>query len=79
MSKLLIPDMDEETIARLRDRAARHGRTVETEAKEILSAAVPHGASDQWLAINTLREQLAASGRAFPDSTDLIREDRERQ
>ncbi len=35
-------------------------------------------AADPWAAINAFRERLAASGRVFTDSTELIREDRER-
>jgi hypothetical protein len=33
---------------------------------------------DRWAAINAFRDRLAASGRVFTDSTELIREDRER-
>jgi plasmid stability protein len=77
MSQLVIPDLDDATLARLRERATRHRRTVETEAKAILCEALPPVAPDQWAAINSLREQLAASGRTFPDSTDFSREDRD--
>jgi predicted DNA-binding antitoxin AbrB/MazE fold protein len=42
-----------------------------------IEGLTPVGISS-WAAINAFREQLAASGRTFPDSTDLIREDRER-
>jgi patatin-like phospholipase/acyl hydrolase len=34
--------------------------------------------SDPWFAVNSFRQRLAASGRAFSESADLIREDRER-
>jgi plasmid stability protein len=78
MSQLTIPDLDDGTLARLRDRAARHGRTVEWEAKLILTQAVPATTDSPWTAINKLREQLAASGRLFPDSTDDVSEDRSR-
>jgi plasmid stability protein len=78
MSELVIPDVDEATVARLRDRAARHGRTIDAEIKAILAEALPAVGSEQWAAINVLREELAASGRNFPDSTPLIREDRNR-
>ena len=79
MSELVIPDVDDATLDRLRERAARHGRTIETEVKAILNEALPPVVpADQWAAINALREELAASGRVFPDSTDSIREDRER-
>jgi plasmid stability protein len=78
MSQLLIPDLDEATLARLRERAVRHGRSVETEAKAILSEALPATSAAEWAMVNSLREQLVASGRLFADSTDLIREDRNR-
>jgi plasmid stability protein len=79
MSELVIPDVDDATLARLRERAARHGRTIETEVKAILSEALPSvPAGDPWAAVNAYREQLAATGHAFPDSTESIREDRER-
>ena len=35
-------------------------------------------AADPWAAINAFHRHLASSGRAFTDSADLIREDRER-
>ena len=78
MSQLMIPDLDDATLARLREQAARHGRSVETEAKAILSSALSPISQHPWVEVNALREQLVASGRAFPDSTELIREDRNR-
>ena len=78
MSQLMIPDLDDATLARLREQAARHGRSVETEAKAILSNALPPNPGHPWAEVNALREQLAASGRAFPDSAELIGEDRHR-
>jgi hypothetical protein len=33
---------------------------------------------DPWAVMNSLRDELARSGREFPDSTPLIREDRDR-
>ena len=76
MSQLLIPDVDEAILAQLRHRAALHGRTPESEAKAILTQALPR--MDPWAVTNALREELARSGREFPDSTPLIREDRQR-
>jgi plasmid stability protein len=76
MSQLLIHDVDEATLAQLRERAAQHGRSIESEAKEILAQALR--SSGSWARTNALREELARSGRPFPDSTALIREDRQR-
>jgi hypothetical protein len=38
----------------------------------------PQPGADPWAAINAFRERLAASGRVFTDSTELIRKDRDR-
>ena len=36
MSQLIVRNLDEEVVARLRQRAARHGRSTEAEHREIL-------------------------------------------
>lgn len=35
-------------------------------------------ASDPWAAVNAFCQRLAATGKSFTDSADLIREDRDR-
>jgi len=77
MPALVIPDLDGATLARLRERATTNGRTVEIEARAILTAAL-QGSADPWTAANAIHEHLAASGRTFSDSAELIREDRDR-
>ncbi len=79
MPQLVIPDIDEVTLNRLRERAMQHAQSVEVEAKVILVGAL-HAAcpANPWTAINAMREDLARSGREFPDSTPLVREDRDR-
>ena len=79
MSELLIPNIDPATLALLRERAKHHAHSVETEAKAILAEALqPSSSADPWGAVNAMREGLARSGREFPDSTPLLREDRDR-
>ena len=77
MPELLIPDVEESIHQRLKDRAAAHGRTAEDEARTILTEAL-QDAADPWAVVDAIRERLAASGCASGDSTDLLREDRER-
>ena len=77
MADLLIPEIEEAVVDRLRERALIHGRTVETEAKTILQEAV-QPPSQTWAKAHAIFKSLAASGRTFGDSTDLLREDRER-
>jgi len=79
MPELVIPDIDVATLELLRQRAERHDHTVEAEAKEILAEALQSPAGgDPWAVVNAMREELARSGREFPDSTPLLREDRDR-
>jgi plasmid stability protein len=78
MPELVIPDIDYSTLELLRQRAAHHAHTVEVEAKAILAEALRSAGGDPWAAVNAMRDELARSGRQFPDSTPLLREDRER-
>jgi plasmid stability protein len=77
MSALVIPELDDSILARLREPATSHGRTAEAEAREILAVAL-QAPPDPWADINAFRERLRASGRTFSDSTELLREDRKR-
>jgi plasmid stability protein len=79
MPQLVIPDIDDRTLERLRERANHHAQSVEVEAKTILAGVLqPACAADPWAVINAMREDMARSGREFPDSTPLVREDRDR-
>lgn len=48
------------------------------DAVVVLNPRPTAPAPDLWAVINTFRERLAASGKSFADSADLIREDRDR-
>jgi antitoxin FitA len=75
MGQLLVRGVDEELIRSLKERAARHGRSVEAEHRAILEDA-----------LNTERESFAelcarlrtAAPWPTADSTELIRADRDR-
>ncbi len=76
MPQLTIPNLDDRTLEHLRKRAADHDQPVEAEAKAILAEALRTPPVDRWAVVNAMREELARSGREFPDSTPLIAEDR---
>lgn len=78
MSQLLIPDVAESLLQQLQQRAARHGRSVEAEARGILEDALRKDADQIWAEVDAIRERLAATGRDFGDSVQDIREDRDR-
>ena len=78
MSELLIPDLDPKTPTLLRQWAADHGRTLEDEVRVILQQATHEQSRSAWGRADAIRERLAATGREFSDSAELIREGRDR-
>jgi plasmid stability protein len=76
MRQLLIRNIDEDLIRRLKDRAAAHGRSAEAEHRIILQEApCPGGAS---FAQRAARWRRLTAGRETTDSAELIRADRDR-
>lgn len=76
MADLLVRHLDRSVLDRLKARARRHGRSLQSEAKLLLERAAQAENLDRALA--DLRQGRAALGRMFDDSTELIREDRDR-
>jgi plasmid stability protein len=76
MPSILVRDLDQKTIQRLKERARFKGRSLQQEVKEILCRAMTALAmsearqrSERW------RPRLGK--RSFSDSARLIREDRD--
>lgn len=78
MSQLIISGLDAQVLNILGARAASHGRTVEGEARQILTEAARTPPAGEWAAIDAIREKLAATNRTFTDSVEQLREDRVR-
>lgn len=76
MAQILVRNLSEKSVERLKARAAEHGRSLQAEAKEILEEA------SEQLTIAEFRREAAEwrrkNGPQTSDSVDLIREDRER-
>ena len=77
MAQVLVRDLDDAVVERLKERARGNDRSLQKETKAILEAAATtltmaeaRQKSDEW------HRRLA--GRRFSDSAELIREDRER-
>lgn len=77
MAQVLVRELSDQVVKRLKKRAKEHGRSLQAEVKTILEEAVPDY-EQAWKRIDTLREKLRQSGKTFSDSADLIREDRDR-
>jgi plasmid stability protein len=77
MASVLIRDLDPAVVDRLKARAEGNGRSLQKELKAILEAAAAQATcAEARAAAERIRQMLG--GRQFSDSTDLIREDRDR-
>lgn len=68
--------IEDDLADRLAERAKRHGTSLEEEAHTVIADAMRRDWSMFWEKADRIRLRLG--GRQFVDSTDLIREDRER-
>ncbi len=75
---VLIRDLDEKMVKALKRRASNSKRSLQAELKEILREAAADDWQRTWAAADRIFEELRRSGTKFPDTTALLREDRER-
>lgn len=80
MPQLLVRDLDGETIEKLKQLAKRHNRSLQGEVKQILEEAVLASGKMTLEESRVVAErwQKYLAGKPAIDSTELIREDRER-
>jgi len=76
MAQVLVRDLDEKLVDRLKERAKDHGRSLQGEVKSILEGSVKY-TMEEALEV-AKRWQKRTAGRIHGDSADLIREDRDR-
>jgi plasmid stability protein len=77
MASVLVRDLDPAVIERLKARAQEHGRSLQKELKAVLEQAASQGTwAEARSSIERVRKRFA--GREFSDSTELIREERDR-
>jgi len=77
---VLIRDLSEKTVKELKKRAADNNRSLQAELKAILDGMADRDRHLRKWRKDTDRiyNELKKSGRKFSDSTELIREDRDR-
>jgi plasmid stability protein len=76
MSQILVCNLGEETLIRLKNRAKREGRSLKTEVKLILERAVKQEMDSAQAMLEEYRARF--NGHIFSDSAQLIRQDRDR-
>jgi plasmid stability protein len=78
MAQLLVRDLEPAVVERLKERARRHHRSLEAEARLILTSAAPDGRAFANAVRFAAEMRLKTAGKISGDSADLIREDRDR-
>ncbi len=76
MAAISVRDLDEDVAARLKVRAARHGRSMEAEVRAILTGAVGETEDERPNLAQAIRQRFAAIGGAdapIPPRTDMPR------
>ena len=76
MAQVLIRNIDDAAIERLRARAARKKTSLERELRDIITEAAQEGRPEARRRAAVLRHAL--TGRKHCDSTKLVRQDRDR-
>jgi plasmid stability protein len=77
MVSVLVRDLDPAVVDRLKARAEENGRSLQKELKAILETAAAQATwAEARAAAERVRQMLG--GRQFSDSTELVREDRDR-
>lgn len=76
MPQVLVREVDPTILAKLKARARQNGRSLEAELRLILQQAAGENPASILPDIERVRALFA--GRSFSDSTELLREDRER-
>ena len=78
MAQVLIRDLPDATVEQLRQRAKRHGRSLEGELRLIVTAALRPDPAELAAEMARIRA-MTPQAPAAVNSTDLIREDRDRR
>lgn len=77
MAQILVRNLNKRIVTRLKERAKKDGRSLQSEVKTILEQAVNEPVMDLSEAKKISDQfQLKFKGRKFPSSTKLLHEDR---
>jgi plasmid stability protein len=76
MSQIIVRNLDADVVDRLKERAKRHGRSLESEARTILTRSA--GLNPEQAKKVAFQWHKKLAGQPFPDTTDLLRQDRGR-
>jgi plasmid stability protein len=76
MAQIIVRNLDDVVVERLKTRARDNDRSLEAEVRHILEQSAKMDMAQARLIVMERRKKL--QGRKFADSVELIREDRDR-
>jgi plasmid stability protein len=77
MAQVLIRDLPDDVVQRLKTRAASKGHSLERELRDIVTAAAPLTAEEKLAIVDRIRSRTPKMAKH--DSTDIIREERDKR
>ena len=77
MPNILVRDISDAALDKLKNAAKRRNRSLQQELKELIEHRARHVSADLVGQAETIRERLRKKGRKHSDSTGLLRKDRE--
>jgi plasmid stability protein len=77
MAQVLVRDLPEETVARLKAKAAAKGRSLEAELREILDRAARSDKEEAMAEMRRIRARTRPLQPGEPTAAEMIREDRD--
>lgn len=75
MAQVLIRNLPDDVVERLKERAAGKGRSLEQELREIVVTAAPLSTAERVAIVD--RHLKQSTDKVRHDSTDFVREDRD--
>jgi plasmid stability protein len=76
MATVLLRDIPEEVLTRLKKMAKAHNRSLQQELRVVLENTAKQTSSDVFQKASELRKELRKKAIRFTDSAKLLREDR---
>lgn len=77
MAQVLIRNVDEAVVARLKERAAKRGRSLEGELRDVLEAAARTPKQEALAQLDAIRAGTRPPRPGEPTAAEMIREDRD--
>jgi plasmid stability protein len=77
MAQVLVRNVDEDVVERLKARAAAAGRSLEAELRDIVTAAAKPSKAELFAELDRIRARSRPSGPGEPTAVEMIREDRD--